>query len=343
MSLSLRTLDQPTGGFPLFAGMFSFGNGEDDDILVGEKPALAKAIFVDDVLIVQSASCPLWIDGKVIEHFPATVNPLSVLSFNENTHLFYGEEEAPAPIAPTIVPSGKKPAKSVSSRLISYVVGVFILIMTLLVVGNIAINLFLVPAPKEAPAPIPREFNEDEYIERILSKDLYQAKKEQAGWAIVAIENPKMLLQEKDLKSGLRTPYTILWINPQKMTDSAKTRLQQELGGGFTVSSELFRLQISGVSLPNGQARIEKAIASIEEQYPLVKVESRVHIVAPRFTIVSTAISNRYAGALLKQGEETVWVSEGGNVFGLGKLKLITANAIVIGTPYGDVTVSKVN
>ena len=337
MSNFLRIIGVKNHYFPLYPAAFTLGSSEEDDVFLSYDGVLsnhAKVIFASNILSLQSALGPVYLDGKKVSAYPQEIAANQVLSIGQNVHLFYGEHEADEPPPPAFAQEEQAPpapAPWLSKKtLVAIVMAVLIIGANIGLIATLLTTYSTHSAPAKV-ADIPKQGITREFLEEVLGEDLISATQKEGAWHVMAFTNPRWEQQAQDL-TNLKT-VSVTWVTLKDLVFHVKQGLTESIASkGLYLEHKRTHFALKGTALESQMNAINAAIAKVAAQYPPATITNEVRAIRVDFQIVSVSVSNRAAQATLRRGGQTIVVPEGGRVFDIGILKIISQNGLLIDT-----------
>ena len=340
MNYFLRIIGDDLNHFPLYPAAFTLGSSDHDDLFLNQGAVLSnhlKVIFASGTLSLQSAQGAVYLDGKKVSAFPKEVAPGQVITLGD-THLYYGEQDCEEPAKPTMeLEPGQKAPKNYRKHLAN-ALAVCALIVTDIAIVTVLLLSFASEKVPAQEAPTQKKVVSEQFFKEVLGENLFSVQYENGIWQIKAITNPLQERQEDDLES---VPNLDLeWLDWQFITFHVKQDLASLKSKGLLLSGTAPHFLVTGVALEKDMGAINEALAAARANNPAIKINSAIRTINPNFTIVSVSVSNRSAQATLRRGKEVITVAEGGRVFDIWTLKIISQQGLLINTGSADIFIA---
>ena len=157
---------------------------------------------------------------------------------------------------------------------------------------------------------------------------------------IRAIENPGWEQRQEDIVRAYPKA-SINWVNLKALGFHVKQSLAHySLSKRLQVEQQNTTFLLKGICVEAECELLKEDLQIVASNNPDAILVNDVTPIHPNITIVSTSISAKAASVTLRRGNKMIVVQEGGKVFDLGTLSLITPSGITIANPYGPIFIA---
>ena len=335
---SLTLLGPLANSFVLYSSFFSIGNGQSDDLVVDSgQEAHVRFVCAGQTLSLLAKRAPIWVNGVAHEQFPFELAPGSVLSLSPDIHLYYGDEADVLPDAPAIVIDiPKKRPNSAKNAYIALVV----LLSALVIPYGIQLGLsHYFKTNIAATAVVPeRTIDAADFINEVLGEDLLAyIQAPNSNYLVRALANPQSAQQAEDLQR-FDPNIHVQWVDLKQLLFHVKQGLSEHsLSKKLKVEQARTTFVLRGICVGDECAQLALQIEQVAKANPDALLVNEVRRINIDFKIIAHSISAKAAFVTLKRGDQMVVVPEGGKVFDLGRLNLITPAGITVQTADGPI------